>query len=95
MPMTQEIKFKTIRVSEKGQIAIPVEIQREMGIEKGEELLLIKKGNRIILEKPKKFSLGLQGEFADLELISESSLKKLWNNKNDEIWNQYLKAKKK
>ncbi|MHB1868175.1 MAG: hypothetical protein ACYCPP_04435 [Nitrososphaerales archaeon] len=54
-----------------------------------------KKGNRIILEKPKQFTRGLREEFADLELISESSLKKLWNNKNDEIWNQYLKAKKK
>jgi AbrB family looped-hinge helix DNA binding protein len=41
--MAQQIKFRTIRISEKGQIAIPVEIQREMGIGKGDELSLIKK----------------------------------------------------
>jgi AbrB family looped-hinge helix DNA binding protein len=48
------------RISEKGQAAIPVEIQREMGIGKGDELLLIKKGEKIILEKPKKFARTLQ-----------------------------------
>jgi AbrB family looped-hinge helix DNA binding protein len=93
--MAQEIKFKTIRISEKGQIAIPVEIQREMGIGKGDELLLIKKGEKIILEKPKKFAGTLQDEFEDVEQISEASLKKLWLNKSDEIWNTYLKGSKK
>jgi len=93
--MTQQIKFKTIIISEKGQVAIPVEIQREMGIRKGDELLLIKKGEKIILEKPKKFERTLQDEFEDLQDISESSLKKLWSNKDDEIWNTYLKGSKK
>ena len=48
--MTQQVKFKMIRISEKGQVAIPVDIQREMGIGKGDELLLIKKGEKIILK---------------------------------------------
>ncbi len=90
--MAQEVKFKTIRVSDKGQVAIPAEIQREMGIAKGDELLLIKKGEKIILEKPKKFVRVLQDEFEDIQEISESSLKKLWLNKRDEIWNRYLKG---
>jgi len=93
--MAQQVKFKTIRISEKGQVAIPVEIQREMGIRKGDELLLIKKGEKIILEKPKKFARSLRDEFEDLQQISESSLKKLWLNKNDEVWNSYLKGKPK
>jgi AbrB family looped-hinge helix DNA binding protein len=91
--MSQQVRFKTIKVSEKGQIAIPAEIQREMGISKGDELLLIKKGEKIILEKPKKFPRGLADEFEDIERLSESSLKKLWLNKSDEIWNRYLRAK--
>ncbi|MDG6906262.1 MAG: AbrB/MazE/SpoVT family DNA-binding domain-containing protein [Nitrososphaerota archaeon] len=93
--MAQEIKFKTVKVSEKGQVAIPADIQREMGLAKGDELLLIKKGEKIILERPKKFAHRLENEFADIERISESSLKKLWLNKSDEIWNRYLKASKK
>jgi AbrB family looped-hinge helix DNA binding protein len=93
--MAQQIRFKTIRISEKGQVAIPVEIQREMGIGKGDELLLIKKGEKIILEKPKKFEGTLRDEFEDVEQISEASLKKLWLNKSDEIWNTYLKGSSK
>jgi AbrB family looped-hinge helix DNA binding protein len=89
--MAQQIKFKTIRISEKGQVAIPVDIQRELGIGKGDELLLIMKGEKIILEKPKKFVRALRSEFDDVQQISESSLKKLWLNKSDEVWNSYLK----
>ena len=93
--MAQQIKFRTIRISEKGQIAIPVEIQREMGLGKGDELLLIKKGEKLILERPKKFAKTLRNEFEDVQQISESTLKKLWLNKSDEIWNTYLKSDRK
>ena len=93
--MAQQIKFRTIRISEKGQIAIQVEIQREMGIGKGDELLLIKKGEKLILERPKKFAKTLRNEFEDVQQISESTLKKLWLNKSDEIWNTYLKSDRK
>lgn len=93
--MAQQIKFRMIRISEKGQIAIPVEIQREMGIRKGDELLLIKKGEKLILERPKKFAKTLRNEFEDVQQISESTLKKLWLNKSDEIWNTYLKSDRK
>lgn len=57
--------------------------------------MLIKKGEKIILEKPKKFARTLQDEFDDVEQISESDLKKIWLNKSDEIWNTYLKGSKK
>jgi len=88
--MTQEIKFKTVRISDKGQIAIPTEIQRDMKIGKGDELLLMKKGDRIILEKPKKFAARLEDEFKDVSFLSESSLKKLWSYKGDDVWSKYL-----
>jgi AbrB family looped-hinge helix DNA binding protein len=52
--MPEQIKFKTIRISEKGQVAIPVEIQRDMGIGKGDELLLIKKGGEDNIGKAKE-----------------------------------------
>jgi len=67
----QRIKFKTIRVSDRGQLAIPEEIQREIGLGKGDELLLTKKGEKIILEKPVKFARKLQGEFKDVQQISK------------------------
>ncbi|MEX0656197.1 MAG: hypothetical protein WD154_01450 [Nitrosopumilaceae archaeon] len=33
----------------------------------------------------------IQDKFDDIQKFSEISLKKIWMNKKDEIWNQYLK----
>ncbi len=77
-----------VKVSQKGQIAIPSEIQRDLGIKKGDELVLIRKGDKILLEKAAR---KLEGEFDDIADILERSLKKIWLNKKDEVWNQYLK----
>lgn len=83
--------FKKVRVTDKGQISIPVDIQRKVGISRGDELLLIAKGERIVLEKPGKVAELLEEEFADAQAISEASLGRLWLNKEDEIWDRYLK----
>jgi bifunctional DNA-binding transcriptional regulator/antitoxin component of YhaV-PrlF toxin-antitoxin module len=37
-------------------LSIPLEIEREMGIQKRDGLLLIKRADKIILEKPNKFA---------------------------------------
>ena len=86
-----EIKFKTIKVSAKGQITLPSDIQKEIGIKKGDEILLIKKGKKILLEKQENIAKKIEDDLNDLSSFSENSLKKLWLNKKDEIWNQYLK----
>jgi AbrB family looped-hinge helix DNA binding protein len=88
---TDEMKFRSIKVSAKGQITLPSDIQREIGIKKGDEILLIKKGEKIILEKPERAAGKFKDEFRDVQSISERSLRKLWQNKGDEIWNEYLK----
>ena len=93
--MKRDIEFKTIRISSKGQIAIPTDMQREIGIKKGDELLLIRKGNKIVLEKTEKIAKKIEDEFKDVNILSERSLRKFWLNKEDEIWSQYLKSGKK
>ncbi len=86
-----EIKFRSIKVSAKGQITLPSDIQKEIGIRKGDEILLIKKGGKIILEKPESVAKKFKDEFTDVQSISERSLRKLWMNKGDKVWAQYLK----
>lgn len=93
--MTSELTFKKVKVSDKGQISIPVEIQREVGIKKGDELLLIRKGEKIVLEKPRRIIEVLEDEFADLQGISEASLRRMWLRKKEDIWDRYIKARKK
>lgn len=46
---------------------------------------------KIVLKKSGRITRKSDDEFKDIECISELSLKKLWLNKDDDIWNQYLK----
>jgi AbrB family looped-hinge helix DNA binding protein len=83
--------IKTIRVSEKGQIAIPQIIREQMGIEQGDELVLLQIEGRILLEKAQKTEEKILDNFKDILKFSEQSLTEVWDNKEDEIWSQYLK----
>ena len=83
--------IKTIRVSEKGQIALPVEVRESADIKIGDNLILIQKGKRIMLEKADVIANKVKDDFKDLLKLSEISLRKLWDNEHDEIWNTYKK----
>ena len=89
--MKREIEVKAVKVSQKGQIAIPADTRKQIGVKKGDTLLLVRKGRRIMLEKQEELSEKLEEEFGDLLSLTESSLRALWMNKQDEIWNKYLK----
>ena len=93
--MASALTLKTVKVSDKGQISIPVEIQRDIGIKKGDELVLIKKGHSIVLEKPQRIVKYLEDDLADLQRLSEISLGQMWLRKREDVWDRYLKAKKK
>ena len=86
--------MKTIRVSEKGQIAIPQSIRETLGIEQGDSLVVIQIDNKILIEKAQKIEQKLKDDFKDILKFSEQSLKEVWDNKEDEVWNKYLRGKK-
>ena len=73
-----------VTVCEKGQIVIPKKIREEFNIAKGTKML-IKEDNDKIIIKPIKLD-----EKHILMLLSESSLKKTWNNRYDERWDDVL-----
>ena len=85
--------MKTIKVSEKGQIAIPNQIRETLDIEQGDELVIIQVGDKILIEKAQITEKRLKDDFKDILRFSEKSLKEVWNNKSDDVWNQYLKRK--
>lgn len=95
MTTTSDLTFKKVRVSDKGQISIPMDMQRAIGIKKGDELLLVRKGRKIMLEKPEGVIEFLEDEFADIQTITEESLGRIWLRKEEDIWNEYLKAGRK
>lgn len=82
---------KTIKVSEKGQIAIPQAMRTKLGVEKGSELLVIERNGKLLLEKVSDLSVNLKDDFGDLLVLSEKSLKKILDNKQDDKWGEELK----
>ena len=87
MATSEEIIFKTVKVSDKGQIAIPSDIRKALKIKKGEELLIVRKGDKLLVEKSSKVSKKFASEFNFMLKNAQVTAKKLWNNKEDEIWN--------
>ena len=73
-----------IAVGEKGQIVIPKQIRDDLKIVKGMKLLVTEEKDKVILT-PIKLS-----ESHVLMLLSEPALKKTWNNKYDERWDDVL-----
>ena len=79
---------KTVKLSEKGQVAIPIEIREEAGLHRGDELMIIEQDGKILLTKAKHLHEHIKDEFKDLRKHSEAVAKKLWSNEKDEIWNK-------
>ena len=89
--MKGKMILKTVKVTEKGQIAIPLEIRNQAKINKGDELIVFNVDDKILLEKSKKISIYMEDDFKDMLKLSEKTLRKLWDNKEDEIWGRYDK----
>ncbi|MAG78215.1 hypothetical protein CL616_02500 [archaeon] len=79
--------LKTVKVSEKGQIAIPREIRKEMEIKKGDQLIIIENKGKMIVEKvSNKFD-----KLDDFHKMGLISLRDVWDNEEDDIFEEYLK----
>ena len=75
---------EVITVGEKGQIVIPKKIREYLKIAKGTKLIVSEDKDKITI-KPVKLD-----EKHMLMLLSESSLKKTWDNPYDERWDDVL-----
>ena len=75
---------EVVTVGEKGQIVIPKKIRKELKIEKGTKLIITEDKDKITI-KPVKLD-----EKHILMLLSETSLKKTWDNPYDERWDDVL-----
>ena len=73
-----------VTLGEKGQIVIPKRVRDDFNLGKGARLLLSEEKEKIIL-KPVTMD-----EKHLLLLLSESSLKKVWDNKYDKRWDDVL-----
>ena len=75
---------EVITVGEKGQIVIPKKMREDLKISKGTKLIVSEDKGTIAI-KPVKLD-----EKHILMLLSETSLKKTWDNPYDERWDDVL-----
>ena len=87
--MTKPIP-KTVNVSEKGQITIPKDIQKAMGIKKGDRLAIVVIKHKILIQRGSEISGSIAEGFGDIAAHSENALKGVWDNKGDDVWGRYL-----
>ena len=74
------METKIIRVTDKGQISLPVGIRESLKIKQGDELIITKNEDAIVIKKVKK------EDFGYLLKHSERVAKELWDNKDDGAW---------
>lgn len=58
--VNEPAKLKTVNVSAKGQIAIPADVRKMLGIKKGDRLLLTAASKKILLEKSNEITKKLK-----------------------------------
>jgi AbrB family looped-hinge helix DNA binding protein len=85
--LTSIVDVQTVKVSEKGQIAIPAKMRRRLGLRRGSTLLLIEDKGRILLAKAERAAEALADDFSDLTKHAEQTFRELWDNEADEVWN--------
>jgi AbrB family looped-hinge helix DNA binding protein len=74
-------QIEITRVSSRGQIVIPISMRNDL--KEGDKLIIIKKGDEIILKKPQKI-------ISETALLSEKSLARNWSSPEDEKAFAYL-----
>lgn len=73
------LNMKSVTITDKGQIALPKEIQKNKNFSSGKKLVVLTFENKIELRPFENFSKSMQNT-----LLSEDSLKKGWLTKKEE-----------
>ena len=67
-------EIEMVTISSRGQVSIPAEMRRELGLEKGSKLLVVAEGDNILLKK-------IDGSVLNKSL--EEILQPMWNQAED------------
>jgi AbrB family looped-hinge helix DNA binding protein len=76
--------FKT-KITKKGQVTIPKEIRDEIGINRGDVLMIKSSGGKIVVEESKKDLMKLAGKWKWLDDKIEKEMKNTWRGWNAEL----------
>ena len=82
--------FNTAKVMSKGQITLPVEIRKNMGLSTGDRVALVYENNRVIIVNPAIFAMEtlqkeMEGEWEKAGIHSEDDLDTLMREIRAEV----------
>ncbi len=77
-----------VRMSSKGQIVIPKDVRMRHKLERDTDLLLQEEGDVLVLRKKGDVDRVLRDQFYPLLKASERSLAEIWDNPEDDAWNE-------
>jgi len=79
---------RTARLTDKGQLTLPVDALRALNARKGTEFLLIQEAERILLVKATAVGQAVVDDLGGWSALSAPALHELWNNEEDDVWNE-------
>ena len=85
------IKMDVSRVSSKGQVTIPIEIRKKLGIKEGDKIVFMEKDNNIILINSnqlvyEEFQKEMAGEAEKVGIKSEQDVVELVREVRGKLW---------
>ena len=81
------VRIRSVLMNDRGQIVIPEDMRNGMKLGKKEALILIERGNEIIIRKESAVAEKIRDEEKAWKAVSMESLRKAWG-KEDEIWDK-------
>lgn len=79
---------RSVRVTDKGQVSLPVDALRSMNVRKGTDLILIQEGDRIVLVKASGVGKLVLDDLGGWEALAGPAFEDLWSNPDDEVWDE-------
>src|SRR3989344_402230 len=91
MNETKYEKIRTVTANERGQIVIPEDVRKDLHIKKASTMVLIKKGEELVLRREADILGDLEDPF--WKSVAQHSLENAWS-KEDEIWDKIYQEQK-
>ncbi len=91
--MIKVIKLRTASMNDRGQIVIPEDMRESMHLTSKDTLVLIEKGNQIVIRKESDIAEQIEQEEEFWKMLSAESMKRAWG-KEDSVWDKIAKGEK-
>ena len=85
--------MEVAKVTSRGQVTIPIDIRKKLGVKEGDNIIFLEDGNRIVVANAAKIAFAnmrtaFAGEAERLGLVSEQDVVALVDGVRGEMWKE-------